>query len=109
MDWEYELVMYAEMGNLAKVKECLANYVNVNLNKYDKYALCNASENGHFEIVKYLVENGVNVNTSNGIEALMWASENGHFEVVKYFSRKRNVSSSAIFGEKLYLCERNRI
>ncbi len=42
-----------------------------------------ASENGHLEIVKYLVSQGVNVHTRSNY-ALRFASQNGHLEVVKY-------------------------
>ena len=82
MYWDWKLREYAEQGNLAKVKECLANGADAN----DGGALCNASENGHFEIVKYLVANGANANARDwlGKTALMYASEKGHFEMVKY-------------------------
>ena len=42
-----------------------------------------ASENGHLEDVKYLVSQGADV-TANGNYAVQFASENGHLEVVKY-------------------------
>ena len=52
MDWDKELVYYAEYGNLEKVKEHLAN-VNVNAKgEYNYTALMKASKKGHFEIVK---------------------------------------------------------
>ena len=79
MSWNDELIKSAEQGNLAKVKECLANGADVNAD--DGRALRYASNNGHFEIVKYLVKNGADVKNSG---ALRGASEYGHFEMVKY-------------------------
>ena len=48
-----------------------------------RFYLC---ENGHLEIVKYLVENGANINEKNkdGDTPLICASINGHLEIVKY-------------------------
>ena len=43
-------------------------------------ALIWASYNGHFEIVKFLVENGTNANSD---WALRWASKNGHINIVR--------------------------
>ena len=40
-------------------------------------------ENGHLEVVKYLVENKANIHAKNDY-ALRLASGNGHLEVVKY-------------------------
>ena len=41
---------------------------------------------GHLEKVKYLVENGADINSkyANGSTALMHAAEKGHLEIVKY-------------------------
>lgn len=51
-----------------------------------------ASEFGHLEIVKYLIENeaDVNVQDRDGWTALIEATNSGRLEVVKYFSRKRS-------------------
>ena len=45
-----------------------------------------ASEKGHFEKIKFLVENGADVNGNdyNNRSALMIASKKGNFELVKY-------------------------
>ena len=43
-------------------------------------AVSSAAENGHFEIVKYLVEKGGKID--NG--AVSFAARNGHFDIVKY-------------------------
>jgi ankyrin repeat protein len=45
-------------------------------------ALSDASEGGHLEIVKLLLEHGANVNAQNKY-AVRMASKNGHFNVVK--------------------------
>jgi len=54
-------------------------------NKYGNTALTWASQNGHIEIVKYLLANGANVNEKDeyGETALILASSNGHIEIVK--------------------------
>ena len=46
-----------------------------------------ASENGHFEIVRYLIQNGADTNAktkSGRTTALMLASQKGYFEIVKF-------------------------
>jgi len=48
-----------------------------------KYALRYASDNGRLDIVRYLVEKGVNIHTCNDY-ALKHASEYGHLPVVQY-------------------------
>jgi ankyrin repeat protein len=59
------------------VKYCLNKNIDVNLN--NNFAIRAASFNGHLEVVKYLVDNGADVN--GGIES---ASKNGQFEILKY-------------------------
>ena len=46
-------------------------------------ALTFASQEGHIDIVKYLVENGADIHARNDW-ALIMASENGHLDIVKY-------------------------
>ena len=51
---------------------------------FDKNAAIKlASENGHLEIVQYLVSLGANIHADNEF-AVLRASANGHLEVVKY-------------------------
>ncbi|WP_104618359.1 ankyrin repeat domain-containing protein [Brachyspira murdochii] len=47
-------------------------------------------ENGHLEVVKYLLENGANVNLKNitDVSALILASMDNHLEIVKYLLDK---------------------
>ena len=45
--------------------------------------LVNSAKEGELELVKYAVDRGSNIHTSNE-EALRWASLNGHIEIVKY-------------------------
>ena len=45
-------------------------------------ALLLASDSGHLEVVRLLLENGADIHANND-EALQWASENGHLEVVR--------------------------
>ena len=59
--------------------------------KKNKTALLLASEKGDYEIVKYLVENGADVNATDkqNRTALHFASQNGHYEIKKYLSKKK--------------------
>jgi len=50
-------------------------------------SLCRASENGHLEVVKLLVEKGADIHADNDY-SLKWASGNGHLEVVKLLVEK---------------------
>lgn len=63
------------------------------INKYDKVSarpLHYAAYNGHFEIVKLLVEHGAKVNAQDesGQTALHVAAQNGHAEIVNYLLSK---------------------
>lgn len=52
-------------------------------------ALMDASEKGHLNIVKYLVEEhnaDMNAQSSTGMTPLMYAAKNGHVEVIRYFN-----------------------
>jgi ankyrin repeat protein len=46
-------------------------------------ALINSASNGHFEVVKYLVEQGADINVYND-RAFRWSAKHGHLEVVNY-------------------------
>mmetsp|Transcript_541 Transcript_541/g.1260 ORF Transcript_541/g.1260 Transcript_541/m.1260 type:complete len:195 (-) Transcript_541:44-628(-) len=52
----------AKNANLREIKEFLAQGVDINEQKFGKAALHHACEEGHEEIVKFLLENGANVN-----------------------------------------------
>ncbi len=81
---------YIKERNLDKVQELvLHNNFSVNsertqINKNS--LLLEASFWGHFEIVKFLVENGANINYKNyyGNSALMCASENNELEIIHF-------------------------
>ncbi len=92
----------AKNGNLAKVKECIANGADVNAENYNGWTALMKASNGHFEIVKILVENGAGVNAENynGWTALMEASQNGHFDIVKYLiANGADVNAKNEWGE----------
>jgi ankyrin repeat protein len=74
-------------GDLTEVKAMLAARVNVNAKRDDANvtALILASQNGHLEVVQFLLDAGadVNVETNDGATALMVAAHNCHLEVVQ--------------------------
>ncbi len=76
-----------ESNNIEGVKQALANGADVNeQNENGDTALMKASDMGHFEIVKLLLENNALVNKENKINdltALMKAAYQGHLEVVE--------------------------
>ena len=77
--YQNEPIFYFNVSRGANVEE--------NYNSYGKTALIAASEEGHLEVVKYLVEQchaNVEAKDNDGYTPLIRASENGHLEVVKY-------------------------
>ena len=81
-----------------KAFECFSFLGNIELVKYfldngadvhssNDYAVRTASQKGYLEIVKYLVENGANIHADND-RAFLSAIQHGHFEVVKYLVEK---------------------
>jgi ankyrin repeat protein len=87
----YALEMASFYGNLSLVKE-ITRRANINSCKYT--ALHMASENGHFDVIVYLMESGIFDDLSNS-NVLMIAVENNHFAIVEYILSKKD-----IFGAK---------
>jgi len=67
----------AKAGDLEQVKLLISETGDI------KYALEWAANNGHLEVVKYLVLNGADIHARNN-GAIEWAAYNGHLEIVKY-------------------------
>jgi len=81
-----ELIDSSKTGDLEKVKTLVEGGANIHV--CNDYAVRLASENGHLEVVKYLVEQqGANIRACYDY-ALRYASYNGHLEVVKYLYDK---------------------
>jgi hypothetical protein len=72
----------ARDGNLIGLRY-LAEICGDNIHIYNDEALRLSAENGHLEIVQYLVGRGANINLANGY-ALHYSAGNGHLEVVIY-------------------------
>jgi len=84
---DYKLIIFkaVECGDLAEVKELIANGADVNkMNDYGWTPLMIASQNGHVEILKALLYKGADINAKGkyGITALMVASEMGDLKIV---------------------------
>src|SRR5690349_7723702 len=82
------LIRAVNKGNIDEVIEVLDEEVDINyLSTKKKTALIYASEKGHKEIVKLLIDNGAdidyNIEVVFGRTALMCASSNGHKEIVE--------------------------
>ena len=94
-------VQAAFQGDLSQIKE-LVNKVDVNCkNKISQEtALHKASENGHLEVVKYLVSNGANVNVKDkhDLTPIHDGARWGFLEVVKFLSQNgADLDSKAVF------------
>lgn len=64
---QHALLYYAKIGDLEKVKECLASrQCEINYHHPDAdNALTNAVEGGHLDVVRYLLSLSVNINATN--------------------------------------------
>ncbi len=71
------LVEMAKEGSVSGVSMMLSKGANIG------YALVRASDKGHLEVVKYLVEQGADIHAKND-RALIFASQRGRLEVVRY-------------------------
>jgi ankyrin repeat protein len=82
----------SKKNNIILVKFLLKLRINgVNtFNNYNETALMIASSKGHTEIVKCLLEHGVDVNiiNNNNETALMLASRDGYIEIVKLLLKR---------------------
>jgi hypothetical protein len=75
------LIRAAWKGDLALVIWSLEKGANIQI--ISNLPLRNASECGHFEVVKYLVENGADIHDLHDLP-LINASYEGHLEIVRY-------------------------
>jgi len=75
----------ARAGDLAVIQKMVAEGVDVNTtNEYGATALSFASDKGHVDVVRFLLEKGANPNQADTFyraSPMTWASENGHLEV----------------------------
>lgn len=89
-----EMLEYRALnGNLKGIKT-LVEY-GVDLVACDNYAIGWASNNGHLEVVKYLVSTGKVDSAAENNCAVKWASHNGHLEIVKYLMSTKKVDPTA--------------
>jgi len=89
-------------GQLEEVKLLIEKGAHVDMvNRFNRTALMEASDNGHEKIVELLIKKGANVNmVSNlGRTALMEASNHGHEKTVELLIEKRaNVNMTDFLG-----------
>jgi len=89
-----DLFAAIEECDISRVKEFIRNGVNLNVANDreigDKTPLMIASERGHTELIKLLLENGAKINKQNkfGMSAFLWASGEGKYEAVRLLAKK---------------------
>jgi len=85
-----QLIEASKKGDLNKVKGCIKDGADVHF--YFDDAFCWAANNGHFDVVKYLVEEcGADVHVRND-SAVCFAATNGNIKVLKYLVEDRGVN-----------------
>ena len=97
-----KLMDAADRGDLREVKRLVEKkHADVNAKDKDGWtAGMEAAENGHLEVVEYLVENGMDVNArdKDGNTAGMVAAQYGYHEIKEYLD---DVASGKIRGNTL--------
>lgn len=101
------LLRAATLGDLAKVKSLIEEGANLNIqDKNCNTAIYIAADNGHLDVLKYLVELGANYETFSyemDMTPVEIATAMGHKEIVSYFNQIANknvsVSTSNMFSE----------
>lgn len=81
-----QLLEAARSGDLEQMKQIVDSGVDINSKtEYGSTALFFACDRGHFEIVKYLLKNGAEVDTKDtfyNATPLTWAQANGHDKII---------------------------
>ena len=98
-----ELYDSASTGNLARVMLLIEQGTDKNQigQLRSDTALCRAAGNNHVGVVRYLVEQGADMEIAdcNGSNPLLYASTYGHFEVARYLLEQgANRDKESIYG-----------
>ncbi len=91
VDRANRFVKAAELGDIETIKSFITKKkCDINCIVSNVSALITSAANGNFSIVKYLIENGsdINLQNRNGINALIAASCGGHLSIVSLLVRK---------------------
>ena len=89
-----ELIQAISTNDLDQVKTLISQ--GVDINSQDSEALCLACEYGHFNIVKYLIQQGADIHGkgknifSHKDNALFLAFNKGHLDIIKYLIESNN-------------------
>lgn len=99
------IYFYSLDGKFDKLRNGFENMEKYNLSKTDfERCVSSAAFRGHTDIVKYLVENGVTVDTYS----LYGACRNNHFDIVKYLVEK-GVDVNNVIRPLEQACETNNL
>lgn len=84
-----ELVYWASLGDIARVKQLLADGIDPNQSDGEGYsALQAAAENDHLDIVKLLLSKGADISSKGQYTALELAEMAQNKEVVDYLKKR---------------------
>lgn len=104
------LAKAASFGNIPQIRTLLTSGVNINSSHLGCTALWHAVSQNQFETVKYLIENGANVNVMDlrMSSPLYRAVGNNNFEIVEYLLQKgANVDKGTTDSTPLYIAIKN--
>ncbi len=96
----------ARLGDLAKIKSLIEAGFDVNTKtEYGATALCYAAENGHLEVMKYLIEKKIDLqarDTFYSADAITWAVRKDQYEAVSLLLKSGSKSEGTVLAYGIF-------